>query len=52
LDLLKPEYNVLKIAGSTFGLKHSEKTKEKMRNAQIGSKNHTYAWRLAPKYKK
>lgn len=42
LDLLKPEYNVLKIAGSTFGFKHSEKTKEKMRNAQIGSKNHTY----------
>jgi len=27
-DLLKPEYNILKIAGSPLGFKHSEKTLE------------------------
>jgi group I intron endonuclease len=33
LDLLKPNYNILKTAGSFFGFKHSEATKEKMRAA-------------------
>jgi hypothetical protein len=42
LDLLKPEYNVLKIAGSTLGFKHSESTIEKMKNAKKGNKNYTY----------
>lgn len=35
LDTLKPEYNVLKIAGSSFGYKHSEETLLKMRNRTV-----------------
>lgn len=31
LDLLKPEYNILQIAGSPVGYKHSEESLEKMR---------------------
>lgn len=30
LDLLAPEYNILKTAGSTLGYKHSEETKSKI----------------------
>ena len=30
IDLLKPEYNVLKIGGSSLGAKHSEETKAKI----------------------
>ena len=36
LDLLKPEYNILKRAGSILGYLHTEEAKEKMR----GPKNH------------
>jgi len=32
LDHLKPEYNVLKVAGSPFGFKHSPETIAKMKN--------------------
>jgi len=32
LDLLKPEYNIVKIAGSTLGYKHTSESLEKMRN--------------------
>jgi hypothetical protein len=31
LDNLKPEYNILKVAGSSFGFKHSIETIERMR---------------------
>ena len=31
LDLLNPEYNILKVAGSRFGVKHSKASIEKMR---------------------
>ena len=31
LDLLKPEYNILKIAGSSYGYKHSEASLIKLR---------------------
>jgi group I intron endonuclease len=31
LDLFKPEYNILSIAGSRLGLKHTEETKAKLR---------------------
>ena len=31
-DLLKPDYNILKIAGSSIGFKHSEKTLDMFRN--------------------
>jgi group I intron endonuclease len=30
LDKLKPEYNILKYAGSSFGYKHTEESKKKM----------------------
>jgi len=32
LDTLKPEYNIVEIAGSTLGYKHSEESLKKMRN--------------------
>lgn len=35
LDLLKPEYNILKTAGSSLGHKHSEETKEKIKAAAL-----------------
>ena len=31
ISLLKPEYNILQVAGSSLGFKHSEKTKVKMK---------------------
>ena len=34
-DNLKPEYNILKVAGSSFGRKHSEATKEILRKNGI-----------------
>ncbi len=36
LDLLKPEYNILKIAGNRAGFLHSEATKELQRAAVLG----------------
>lgn len=41
IDLLTPEYNICKIAGSTLGKKHSESTKEKIRN-DVAGKNHPF----------
>jgi group I intron endonuclease len=41
IDLLMPEYNICKIAGSTLGKVHSEATKEKIRNS-IAGKNHPF----------
>jgi len=38
-DQLKPEYNILKVAGSSFGFKHSEVTIKLMRAAKLGSKH-------------
>lgn len=32
LDLLKPEYNILSLAGSTFGYKHTAETLEKFKS--------------------
>lgn len=37
LDLLQPEYNTLKIAGSSLGFKHSELTMTKFRNRELTS---------------
>lgn len=34
-DLLKPEYNVLKIAGSSLGYKHRDETIERMKSAHL-----------------
>lgn len=39
IDLLKPEYNICKKAGSRLGYKHSEATKIKMSISQSGDKH-------------
>lgn len=36
IDLLKPEYNILKIAGSRLGIKHSEEVKAKIKAGALG----------------
>ncbi len=36
IDLLKPEYNILKIAGSRLGAKHSEQVKAKIKAGALG----------------
>jgi group I intron endonuclease len=36
LDTLKPEYNILKIAGSPLGRKHSEESRAKMNASHMG----------------
>jgi group I intron endonuclease len=38
IDLLNPEYNICKIAGSNLGFKHSEITKEKLSISKKGVK--------------
>ena len=40
LDLLQPEYNILKIAGSLLGYSHSEETRAKMSSYQKGKKRY------------
>lgn len=42
IDLLRPEYNICKIAGSTLGKVHSENTKVKIRNSTVGKNHHFY----------
>ncbi len=42
LDLLKPKYNILKIAGSRLGFKHSEVTIKKMSIKNKGNGNPMY----------
>jgi hypothetical protein len=39
LDLLKPEYNILKVAGSTLGFKYTENSRTKMSASQIDNSN-------------
>ena len=39
LDMLKPEYNTLKIAGSSLVFKHTEETKGKMVSSALGRKH-------------
>jgi group I intron endonuclease len=41
-DSLKPEYNILKTAGSLLGFKHSEQTREKIRDKMIGENHHFF----------
>ena len=36
LQALKPEYNILKVAGSTIGFKHSADTKELLKSLHLG----------------
>jgi group I intron endonuclease len=40
LDLLHPQYNILKFSGSLRGFKHSEETKAKL-SAAIQGRTHT-----------
>jgi group I intron endonuclease len=53
LNLLKPEYNICKIAGSTSGKVHSRSTREKIANSVKGKnhplygKHHTFETRKA-----
>jgi group I intron endonuclease len=42
LDLLNPEYNILKIAGSSLGFKHSSYSKLIMSNLKIGERNNMF----------
>ena len=35
IDLLKPEYNILKVAGSSLGVKRSEETKAKLKEKAL-----------------
>ena len=39
IDFFKPEYNILQIAGSSLGFKHSSYTKLTMSNLKIGERN-------------
>lgn len=39
IDLLNPEYNILKIAGSPLGYNHSEESKRKISERMKGNKN-------------
>ena len=38
IDLLKPEYNICLVAGSRLGMKHSDRAKEKIGQANLGRK--------------
>jgi len=50
IDLLHPEYNICKIAGSPLGIRHSEETRAKVSASLIGNKRsvgklHTEEWK-------
>ncbi len=51
LDLLQPEYNILKIAGSSLGYKHTQYSKEKMSEAKLGSKHTLFGKTLSEETK-
>lgn len=40
IDLLEPEYNILKVAGSNLGAKLSQETKAKISKAKLGMPSH------------
>jgi len=42
IDLMNPEYNILKKAGSPLGFKHREETIAKMSISKAGEKNHMF----------
>ena len=43
IDLLKPEYNILQVAGSLFGYKHTPESLEKMREIALNRSDNTKA---------
>ena len=38
IDLLKPDMNICKVAGNSLGVKRTNETKEKLRQAHLGKK--------------
>jgi group I intron endonuclease len=42
IDLLKPEYNILQVAGSSLGFKHSTRSKLIMSDLKIGERNNMF----------
>jgi hypothetical protein len=42
LDLLNPEFNILKTAGNSLGFKHTQESIKKMRKAQSGENHPLY----------
>jgi group I intron endonuclease len=40
MDVLSPEYNISRTAGSTVGYRHTPESIEKMRIAKLGNQNH------------
>lgn len=43
IDLLNPEYNILKVAGSLFGYKHTQESLNKMREIALNRSDETKA---------
>jgi len=43
IDILKPEYNILKVAGSLFGYKHTEESLAKMKEIALNRSDETKA---------
>jgi len=51
IDLLKPEYNILKTAGSPLGLKHSDETRAKLSALNKGKNNPMFGKKHSEEYK-
>lgn len=51
IDSLSPTYNILNIAGSKFGFKHSDETKELIRIASLAEKNPLFGKKHSEKTK-
>jgi hypothetical protein len=47
LDLLQPEYNIYKVAGSPSGYKHTEETLAKLREIKKGNKHPLFGKNLS-----
>lgn len=52
LDILSPEYNISKTAGSLLGYRASAETREKMSEAHKGKRNHNYGKRHSEETKR
>lgn len=53
IDTLKPEYNILQIAGSSYGYKHTEETLSKLKGRKvIGHKGHKHTAETIEKMRK
>lgn len=43
IDILKPEYNILQVAGSLFGYKHTQESLAKMKEVALNRSDETKA---------